>query len=315
MLKKLIGSVVALIITALLGSIVAFALIHMLPGNPVSVILGPAATPSTRKALIAQLGLNKPLVEQYLTWLNNFLHGNMGIAYSDRQAVASLLKQNYSETLELTLASQVIALILAIALAVFAGLKENRLMDKVFTSLSFGFFSIPPFVVAPILVILFAVKAKILPATGYSSLANNPAQNIKDMILPVATLALTTFPPYYQILRAELVRTLKENFVELAVAKGLSPLKVVIRHALKPSSLGLLTTVGLQLGSLITGAFVIEYIFQLPGLGELTINSINAGDYLVIQAIVVIVITAVGAINFIIDLLYAVLDPRIRSSK
>jgi len=314
-LKKLIGSVVALIITALLGSIVAFALIHMLPGNPVSVILGPAATPSTRKALIAQLGLNKPLVEQYLTWLNNFLHGNMGIAYSDRQAVASLLKQNYSETLELTLASQVIALILAIALAVFAGLKENRLMDKVFTSLSFGFFSIPPFVVAPILVILFAVKAKILPATGYSSLANNPAQNIKDMILPVATLALTTFPPYYQILRAELVRTLKENFVELAVAKGLSPLKVVIRHALKPSSLGLLTTVGLQLGSLITGAFVIEYIFQLPGLGELTINSINAGDYLVIQAIVVIVITAVGAINFIIDLLYAVLDPRIRSSK
>jgi peptide/nickel transport system permease protein len=314
-LKKLIGSVVALIITALLGSIVAFALVHMLPGNPVSVILGPAATPSTREALIAQLGLNKPLVEQYLTWLNNFLHGHMGIAYSDRQAVASLLKQNYSETLELTLASQVIALILAIALAVFAGLKENKLMDKVFTSLSFGFFSIPPFVVAPILVILFAVKAKILPATGYSSLATNPAQNIKDMILPVATLALTTFPPYYQILRAELVRTLKENFVELAVAKGLSPLKVVIRHALKPSSLGLLTTVGLQLGSLITGAFVIEYIFQLPGLGELTINSINAGDYLVIQAIVVIVITAVGAINFIIDLLYAVLDPRIRSSK
>lgn len=315
MLKRFLTKLVSLLITVFLGSILAFSLVHLIPGNPVSVILGPTATAQQEALLTKELGLNKPLVDQYFTWLNNLLHGNLGIAYSNRQPVTELLKQNYPETLELLIASQLLALLVGVIFAIIAGMKENSILDKILTTISFGFFSIPTFVIAPILVIIFAVKLRLLPATGFISITKDPAENFKDMLMPVITLALTTFPPYYQILRAELTKTLKENFVELAVAKGLSRLKVVISHALKPSSLGLFTTVGLQLGSLITGAFVIEYIFQLPGLGELTINSINAGDYLVIQAVVVIVITAVGVINFLIDLLYGLLDPRIRKTK
>lgn len=310
--RRIIGKLLVLIATLAVASIGGFFLERLIPGNPVKSILGASATPKAIRDLSIKLGFTKPLYEQYLIWANNFIHGHLGTAYSNGQPVTALLSQNYTETIELVILSQILALFIAITFSIISAKNEGGFIDKVFSSTSYFFFSFPSFVVAPILVLLFAVKARILPATGFTPLSISITQNLKTMALPIITLTLSTFSPYYQILKADLVNTLKESFIDLARAKGLSSSKIMLKHALRPSTLGLVTTLGLQMSSLVTGAFVIEYIFGLPGLGTMTVSAIDSSDYLVVQAVVVIVVAVVAVINFVIDVIYEFIDPRIR---
>ncbi len=307
-LKKL----AILLITAIVASLFGFLFEHLIPGNPAIAILGPQANPHNIKVLTDRLGLNKPLVDQYFIWLKNMFTGHMGQAYSNGVPVRSLIAQNYAETVELIIGSQIIALIVAIPIAFRAALKPNKLFDRLTTLVSFSFYSFPPFVVGPILVLIFAVKAGILPASGYVGLSQSIPNNLKDMALPMLTLALGSFALYSQILRAELVSILKQDFILLAKSKGLGKYKIILKHGFRLSSLSLVTISGLQIGTLITGAFVVEYIFQLPGLGTLIVDSINSKDYLVIQAVSVLVVVAVALVNTAVDISYAFLDPRIR---
>jgi peptide/nickel transport system permease protein len=303
---------VILAATLVVASLVGFLLQHLIPGNPAVSILGPSATPQSVRALTHKLGLDKPLGLQYLLWLGRFVRGDWGVAYSNNTPVRTLIAQNYPTTLELAVASQVLALLLSVAMAIPAALGRIPWFEKVATTVSFAFFSFPAFVVAPLLTLAFAVHLGWFPASGYVPLTQDLIGNLKSMALPVTTLTLATFPPYYQILKAELANTLRQNYIELARAKGLTTARVLFVHAMKPSTLTLATAAGLQVAGLLTGAFIVEYIFALPGLGKLTVNSIQSSDYLVVQAIVVITVAVVAVVNFLIDMLYLFLDPRTR---
>jgi peptide/nickel transport system permease protein len=311
-MKFIIKKLSILIVTVFIASIFGFIFEHLIPGNPAVAILGPQATPHNVAVLTTKLGLNKSPVQQYFTWIKNFFTGHFGYAYSSGDSVKTLIAQSYTETLELIVGSQVLAFLIAIPISVRAAVKPNKIFDKFTSVISFGFYSFPAFVVAPILILIFAVKLGIVPASGYVGPSQSIGQNIKDMALPCITLALGSFAVYSQILRSELVNLLKEDFALFAKSKGISKYKIVFKHCFRLSSLSLVTISGLQISTLITGAFVIEYIFQLPGLGTLIINAINSKDYLVIQAVSVLVVMAVATINTLVDISYAFLDPRIR---
>jgi peptide/nickel transport system permease protein len=289
-----------------------FLLVHLLPGDPVAVLLGPANTPQAHAKLAAFLGLDKPIVQQYVIWLGHAITGNLGISYISRQAVSSTIAKAYPIDLELVVISQLMALVIALPLAMVAARRAGRWADHAANGLAMGFLSIPPFVVAVLTVLFLAVDIKVFPAVGYVSISQDWAQNLRDMVLPSFALGVGSVAVYFRMLRSDLVSTLKEDFITLARAKGLSTRRIMWRHALRPSSLPLITVAGINIGTLIGGAFIVEYIFDLPGLGYHAVTSIYQRDYLLLQAIVLLVVTFFVVVNFAVDVIYTVVDPRAR---
>lgn len=313
MLRYVAQRLVTLVVIAAIISVLTFLLVHLLPGDPTVIILGPAAgNPAARHQLLQQLGLNKSLPLQYWTWLKNVLHGNLGQSYLTRQTVTNAASVAIPIDLELIIVSQLIAIVVAVPLALVSALRPNRLFDRVATSGSFGLLSIPAFVAAPVLVILFAVEFHLVPATGFTRLSQGLGSNLKSAILPSVALALGSIAIYFRLLRADLVATLQEDFVTMARSKGLSTRYIMLRHALRPSSFSLLAGAGLSIGSLFTGAFVVEYLFAQPGLGFQLVHAIESDDYLMVQGLALITAVAFVVINFVVDFLLTLLDPRIR---
>lgn len=312
MLLYLAKRLVTLVVIIFIISILAFLLVHLLPGDPAAAILGPNDTPAARHVLYADLGLNKSLPLQYWTWLDNVFHGNLGESFITKQTVTNAASVAVPIDLELIVVSQIIAIVVAVPLALVAALRPNRAFDRVSTTTTFGLLSIPAFVAATILVLAFATEIHALPATGWVPLTQNLSGNLKSVILPAIALAIGSIAIYYRLLRADLISTLQEDFVTMARSKGLSTRYIVLRHALRPSSFSLLAGAGLSIGSLFTGAFVVELLFQLPGLGFQLVSAINSRDYLMVQGMALITAVAFVVINFVVDFLLTLLDPRIR---
>jgi peptide/nickel transport system permease protein len=300
-----------LVVIAFLISILTFLLVHLLPGNPVDTMLGPNQTPQNRAILLRQLGLDKPLLQQYWTWLDNVLHGNLGQSFITHETVASTIANAFPIDFELIIFSQIIAFVIAIPLALTASRRPNHVFDRIASGTTFGMLAIPAFVIGPILALVFAVKIHWFPATGAPSLSSQPLTNIHDMILPSIALAFGSIAVYFRLLRGDLISTLQEDYITMAKSKGLSTPYIMVRHALRPSSFSMLASAGLNIGTLITGAFVVEYLFGLNGIGAQIINSINARDYLAVQGMALVVALFYVVVNFIVNFLYTVLDPRI----
>jgi peptide/nickel transport system permease protein len=186
------------------------------------------------------------------------------------------------------------------------------LLDRISTGVSFGFLALPPYIVGVVLVLLFAVTFHWFPATGYTPLTQNPFENLRSLLLPSITLALAELATYMRLLRADMIATLQEDFITMARAKGMPPWRILWLHAFRPSSFSLVTVVGLNFGRLIGGTFIVEILFALPGIGELTVQSIFSTDYLVVQGTVLLVAVGYVLVNFLVDLLYVVIDPRVR---
>jgi peptide/nickel transport system permease protein len=313
-LLRAIGRKVLYLIPVLFAvTLLSFLLTKLLPGDPAVDILGPSATAATVAALHKKMGLNKPLVTQYLHWLDRAaLHADLGQSYQNNQTTLSALHQRFPVTLELIILSQVIAFLIAIPLALWVSTKPNGVADRIVTTVSFGFLAVPDFILGVLLVFLFAVHFHWFPATGYTPLTANPFLNLKSMLLPSITLAMGSQAVYLRLLRADLIATLQQDFIAMAKAKGLSNRYILLRHAFRPSSFSLTTVVGLQVGALIGGTFIVEYLYALPGIGSLAVQSIYTRDYLVVQGTVLVIAVGYVLINFVIDLLYTVLDPRIR---
>jgi peptide/nickel transport system permease protein len=292
------GRVVQLVVIIFFISIVAF--------------LGPNDTPQARAELLRQLGLNKSLPAQYWTWLDNVFHGNLGISFLTHQTVSNAISVAFPIDLELIIVSQLLAFIVAIPLALVAALRPNRLFDRIATTSTYAMLAIPTFVVAVLLVLVVAVKIHIFPATGFDPLAQGLWSNLKTVLLPSIALAVGSVAIYYRLLRADLIATLQEDFITMARAKGLSTPYILLRHALRPSSFALLAGAGLSIGSLFTGAFVVEILFQLPGIGFQLVQAIDSRDYLVVQGMALVAAIAYVVINFGVDILFTFLDPRIR---
>lgn len=308
-LAKLLGVV-------LIVSFLTFTLTKLLPGNPVNSILGPqASNPAAVAALKHQLGLDLPFFSQYLHYLHGVVaHFDLGRAYSSNFEVRTLLASRLPATIELVLLTEIVALAISVPLALYSAYRADSKADRAITAGAFGLISIPSFAMSVLLVYVFAIQLHWFPAVGYDRLTGpgGLGSNLRSLVLPVAVLVAGETAVLTRVLRSDLIATLQEDFMLMARSKGLPTWHLLLRHALRPSSFSLLTVFGINFGALIGGTVIVEYYFSIPGIGQMAIESINRRDYLAVQGVVLVVAVAFVAINFAVDMLYAVLDPRIR---
>ncbi len=311
MTKYFLRRLAQLVVVAFIISVLVFLLVHLLPGDPSVTILGPNDTPHNRAVLLKQLGLNKPLIQQYFTWLGSVFHGNLGESYLDHESVRHIISNGWPIDLELIVISQIIAFALAIPLALITSRRPNKPVDNVATTATFGMLALPPFVIAPIMVAIFGVGLHWFPATGYVPLSQNVATNLHDMILPSLAITAGSVAVYYRLFRSDLISTLQEDFITMARSKGLSSNRIMWRHAFRPSSFSLLAAAGVNIGALIAGTFIVEYLFAINGLGYSLVVAVNQRDYLVVQGITLVVAIAYVVLQFIIDFVFTLVDPRV----
>ena len=294
-------------------SVGAFYLIHLLPGDPAAVILGTGDTPENRARLFKELGLNKPILEQYFVWIKNVLRGNLGTSFISQTSVWSTIKAALPIDVEIIVLSQILAFAVAIPTAMISARKPDGPLDRLLGATSFTLLSIPSFVIIVLLVLFIAIKLG-GPHTGvssYVSLGQDWVVNLESLALPSFTLALGSFVVYYRVLRSDLIATLQEEYITMARSKGISQRRIMWRHAFRPSSVALLGTAGVNIGGLLAGGFIVQYLLSIPGLGYTLIQSIGLSDYLVVQGIVLVVSVGVILINFAFDLIINIVDPRI----
>ena len=311
---RLIVKRVLMAIPIIIGvTILASFVLSLIPGNAAQQLLGPEATPEDIALLEEQLGLNESGVSRYLDWLGGAVTGDLGQSVVSQQAVNDLLAERLAVSGELVGLAFVVSLLLAIPVALFAAHKPNGVFDRISMVISTVGLSIANYVLALILVLIFAVTLGWLPAIGYAPLSEGLWENLKGMILPSAAIGLPLFCFYTRFLRGDLVDQMQqEEYVTTARAKGVGSWQVLLRHAFRNSSFGLITIVGLNLGALIGGTVIVESIFALPGIGQMLLQAINTRDFIVVQAVVVVFAIVAVVANLIVDLLYALLDPRIR---
>jgi len=303
---KTIGQIVVVVIVV---TFLTQILMRQIPGD-IGVILAPFASNEQRDAIREEIGVNDNVFVQYGRWVGTVFDGSFGKRYTGAQSyieVGPEIRKALPNTLALILYSQLIALALAIPLGVWSAYRAGRMPDKVVSGLGFGFLAFPNFALALVLIYFFGVKLKWLP-TQHASGDVTP----KEMVLPALSLAMGQLAVYMRLLRSDLVSTLQQDFISMAKAKGLQPSRILWRHALRPSSLTLLTAAGLQTGALIGGTLVVEVIFGIPGIGLLIINAIGKRQIIELQSLVAVVAIVFVLINFSVDALYRVLDPRIR---
>ena len=294
-------------------SVGSFYLIHLLPGNPAVVILGNAYNPTTKAALYKQLGLNRPVIEQYFIWMGHVLHGNLGTSFISRVSVVSTIRAALPIDVELIILSQILALLIAIPLAMVSARNPDGPVDRLLSAGSFTLLSVPPFIVIVLLVLLVSIKIG-FANTGPSNqvpLATNWLANLESLSLATITIAIGSFTLYFRVLRSDLIATMQEEFITMARSKGLSRRRIMWRHAFRPSSVTLLGSASVSIGGLLAALFVVQYLLAIPGLGYELIAAINTSDYLLVQGIVFVVSVAVVFINFIFDFIINIVDPRI----
>ncbi len=301
---------VVLAVTAL-----TFLIASLLPGDLAIAMLGDQATPENVAALHKKLGLDLPLWQQYLHWLGGVLTGDFGSSHRTGETVMHAIASRLPVSLELLVIAELGGLVIGVPLAILCAVRPGSLFDRVVSGIAFATLSVPPFMLAIILIFIFALRLGVLPATAYVPLSQDVLGNLRAMVLPGATLALLEWPTIMRVLRSDMISTLQENYIAMARAKGLTARRILLVHALKPSSLTLVTVVGLNIGRLIGGAVITESIFALPGIGRLLVESIYTRAFIVLQGGVLFVALGFVLINFVVDLLYAVLDPRIRHGR
>lgn len=314
MTKVVALRLVRLVATLLAVSFLTFTMTSLLPGDPVNAILPPDAPrdEATIEKIRAELNLDEPLLVRYGLWLGDALTGDLGKSFVTDQPVAETIKQRIPVTAELALLAVLLALVMAIPMGVVGAYRQGRAIDQVTSATAQVALSVPNFIVGIMLIWLFTVQINLLPSTGWNRISEGIIPNLKTAILPAFALALTQMAIFSRLLRSDMIATLQENFVLSAKAKGMTDRYILFRHALRPSSLSLITIAGINFGALLGGTVVIETLFALPGLGFRLINAISQRDIIVIQGITVFIATAYVVVNTLVDLLYLAIDPRIR---
>jgi peptide/nickel transport system permease protein len=312
-MKLLLRKLPWLIGTLLAVSFFTFMLLSLLPGDPAVMILGAGGvSPEAVAQIRLELGLDRPLLVRYFDWLGSALTGDLGRSPMTGQAVMDAILSRLPVTIQLGVMAIVIALVLAIPLAMLSAYTAGSRVDRTISGAGFALMSVPGFMMAIFLILIFAVGLGWFPATGWIPLSVSPLDNLRSAILPAMSLAMIELALYMRLLRTDLISTLQQDYITLARAKGLPNWLIMTRHALRPSSFSLMTVVGLQLGGVISGAIIIEEIFALPGVGRLLYQSILQRDLLMVQGIVLFIATAYVLVNFLVDLCYSLLDPRVR---
>ncbi|WP_251551215.1 ABC transporter permease [Neobacillus muris] len=307
LLRRLLYVIPMLFITTL----IVFSLILLIPGDPVLAMLGDSATHEKIAELRQQLGLDQPLMLQYFHWLNNAVHGDLGRSIFTGQQVDEALMQTLSVTMQLVLVGMFFSITGGMFFAVTSIYYPNSWMDYVARFFGTLGTAIPNFLVAMILIIFFSLKLNWLPATGFTSIADGPVPFIKGILLPGFSLSLAGIAVITRHLRSSLMETMDADYVRTAYSKGASRYQAIFKHSLQNALLPVVTTIGLLFGTALGATVVVENIFAIPGMGQLVVNAIEQRDFTMVQGVVLVMIVMVIIINFITDLVYALLDPRI----
>jgi len=294
--------------------IVVFALVHLVPGDPVRLALGTRYTPEAYEALRAASGLDRSLPEQFFSYLAHAVTGDLGVSFRNGQAVTTTLLQRLPATISLALVGLVIALVISIPAGIYSALREGRVSDVIVRlSSQFGV-SIPDFWLGMLLISFFSVTLGLLPASGYVALVDDPAGWLRQVTLPGATVGLVAGAIMTRYIRAAVIDVASSGYIRTAVSKGLPRRIVVSRHIVRGALVPVLTIAGIQLATILGGVIVVEVVFAWPGLGRLVYDAVAARDYPLIQGAVLLVAVMFIVVNLIVDVLYAVVDPRIRAA-
>jgi len=302
------------LLVVFLVTVAAVALLSLAPGSVATVILGENATPEAVAALDARLGLDQPLWQQYLDWIGSAVRGDLGTSPLTGQEVMHAILDRLPVTLQLAGMALAISLVVAVILAVLAASAPGSLLDRCINAISSAFLAIPAFIAGPVLIYFLALRLGWFPVSGWSHIEDGVAANLQSALLPAIAISLTEIAAFQRLLRADLIGTLREDYIAAARAKGMTRTYVMFRHALRPSSFSLITLAGISLGRLVGGTVVVEILFGLPGLGQLVASSITLRDVITVQGVVVFVAIAYVGINTLVDVSYGLLDPRVRKA-
>ena len=304
---------VAYLVPVLLAvTLLTFLIASLLPGDLAHAMLGDQATPEAVAALRRDMGLDQPIWWRYLRWLGGIVQGDFGRSFRTGEPVLGAILARLPVSLELMLFAEIAAFLISIPIAIHCAVHSGGTFDRIVTGLAFAKLSIPNFMAAILLIYVFAVQLRLLPATGYVPFGEDPIGNLRCLVLPALTLALAEWPVLMRVLRSDMIATLQEDYIAMAKAKGLKSRRILLVHALKPSSLTLVTVAGINIGRLIGGAVIVESVFALPGIGRLLLGAIYTRDFMILQGVVLFVAAGFVIVNFLVDMLYAVFDPRIR---
>jgi peptide/nickel transport system permease protein len=314
--RAILRQAVHLLVVLFCVTLFVALLTSMLPGDPVNAIAG-FGSDAQKEQIRERLGLDDPIPVQYVRWVGDFVRGDLGDYWSvtGSRPVMDRVKDALPVSLQLMLYAQVLALVVAIPLGVATAYRAGSRFDRASNATAFGMLAIPNFALALVLAYYVGVRAGWLPVSGYVSPSEDLLEHFRRMAMPAIALAVGQIAVYMRLLRSDMIATLQEDFITMAKAKGISPRRVLWRHALRPSSLTLLTVAGLNVGTLIGSTVVVEVIFSLPGLGSLLFEAITARQYIAFQSLVAIIAIGYVLLNFLVDVLYAVLDPRIRHAR
>jgi peptide/nickel transport system permease protein len=306
--RRLLGTVPVMLVVA----VFIFLMLRLTPSDPAAVIAGDNATTEQVAQIRSQLGLDRPMIEQFVIWSGKVLRGDLGESFFFKKTVASLIGERIEPTLSLALFTMVLAVLIAVPLGVLAAHRQGSWIDRIVMGFSVLGFSMPSFVVAYLLIYLFAVWLNWLPVQGYQRIAEGLGGWVRGLVLPSLTLSVIFVALIARMTRTSMLEVLSEDYIRTARAKGQSERKVLFRHALRNAAVPIVTVIGLAVALLIGGVIVTESVFTIPGLGRLTVDAVLARDYPTIQAVILLFSFAYVMINLTVDMMYTLLDPRIR---
>ncbi len=312
MLAVVIRRLLATIPVMTIVAIIVFSLLYLTPGDPAAVLAGEQATAEDIERLRVSLGLDQPYLVRFGQWITGVVHGDLGTSIFSRRPVMELIVQRLEPTVALTLASLFIAVAIAVPLGVIAAWRSGGIVDRMAMSFAVLGFSVPVFVLSYLLISLFSVKLQLLPVQGYVPIAYGFGPFAKHLILPAMSLGIINAALIARITRTTMLEVLNQDYIRAARAKGLSVRRVLIRHALKNAAVPIVTVIGISFALLISGVVVTETVFNIPGLGRLTVDAILRRDYPVIQGVILVFSATYVVVNFLVDLSYGLFDPRIK---
>jgi len=293
-------------------AVIVFSLLYLTPGDPAAVLAGEQATAQDIERLRSTLGLDEPFLVRFGQWISGVLQGDLGTSIFSRRPVMELIIQRLEPTIALTLASLIIAVTIAIPLGVVAAWRAGGIVDRVAMSFAVLGFSVPVFVLSYLLIALVSVNLQLLPVQGYAPIAYGVGPFVRHLILPALSLGIVNAALIARITRTAMLEVLNQDYIRTARAKGLSVRKVLMKHALKNAAIPIVTVIGISFALLISGVVVTETVFNIPGLGRLTVDAILRRDYPVIQGVILVFSATYVVVNLLVDLSYGLFDPRIK---
>ncbi len=315
MTKAIIKKLLSIILTLFFVSVLIFLVFQIIPGNPAEIILGTEADPAQIKALERELGLDKSMFQRYISWIGGLLRLDMGESLKYRMPVSTLFLRKLPVTLTLTLYSLILSIIIAIPLSIQITLKSDKWYSSIITAITQLGISIPSFWLAFLLIYVFAVKLDIFDTLSYNAMAGGFFERLKSFFLPSLAIAIPNISTIIRYMQAAILDEINKDYVRTARMKGMTLKEILYKHVLKNALIPVITVIGMSLTSSVGGSLIIENVFALPGIGSLIVASISSRDFPLIQSVVIAVAFLVIFINFIIDIAYGLIDPRIRGGK